>query len=50
MKPERFRTIIDVHVLLIRDREILLAQRQETGYADGQWHMPSVHLASHLSG
>ncbi|MFI5736108.1 NUDIX domain-containing protein [Kribbella sp. NPDC051587] len=44
MKPERFRTIIDVHLLLIRDAEILLAQRQGTGYADGQWHMPSGHL------
>lgn len=44
MKPERFRTIIDVHLLLIRGREILLAQRQGTGYADGQWHMPSGHL------
>jgi 8-oxo-dGTP pyrophosphatase MutT (NUDIX family) len=44
MKSERFRTIIDVHLLLIRDREILLAQRKETGYADDQWHMPSGHL------
>ena len=44
MKPDRFRTIIDVHLLLIRDGRILLAQRQGTGYADGQWHMPSGHL------
>ncbi|WP_185447298.1 hypothetical protein [Kribbella qitaiheensis] len=50
MKSDRFRTIIDVHLLLVRDGQILLAQRQGTGYADGQWHMPSVHLASGLSG
>lgn len=44
MKSDRFRTIIDVHLLLIRGREILLTQRRGTGYADGQWHMPSGHL------
>jgi 8-oxo-dGTP diphosphatase len=44
MSRNRHRTIIDVHVLLIRDGKILLGQRQGTGYADGQWHMPSGHV------
>jgi mutator protein MutT len=44
MTHNRHRTIIDVHVLLIRDGKILLGQRQGTGYADGQWHMPSGHV------
>ncbi|MEV6526907.1 NUDIX domain-containing protein [Longispora sp. NPDC051575] len=44
MSTQRHRTIIDLHALLIRDGEILLGQRQGTGYADGQWHMPSGHL------
>ncbi|TQS42756.1 NUDIX hydrolase [Cryptosporangium phraense] len=37
------RTIVDVHVLLVRDGEVLLSQRRG-GYAAGQWHMPSGKL------
>jgi hypothetical protein len=34
---ERFRTIVDVHVLLVRpDGAVLLMERANTGYADGQ--------------
>ncbi|WP_248960466.1 NUDIX hydrolase [Sphaerisporangium perillae] len=40
----RFRAIIDVHVLLLRDGELLLARRAGTGYGDGRWHLPSGHL------
>ncbi|MET7333044.1 NUDIX domain-containing protein [Nonomuraea sp. NPDC005650] len=41
---ERFRAIVDVHVLLLRDSEVLLGRRAGTGYGDGLWHLPSGHL------
>ncbi|WP_327087140.1 NUDIX domain-containing protein [Nonomuraea sp. NBC_01738] len=43
-RPPRFRTIVDVHVLLMRDGEVLLMRRAGTGYRDGEWHLPSGHL------
>jgi 8-oxo-dGTP diphosphatase len=47
---QRYRSIIDVYVLLRRgDGRILLLERANTGYADGQLCPPSVHLASRLS-
>lgn len=42
--PQRYRSIIDVHVILQRGREILLLERQGTGYGDGMLHLPSGHL------
>ena len=42
--PERYRSIIDVHVILEREQEILLLERQGTGYCDGMLHLPSGHL------
>src|SRR3954471_19178056 len=41
---ERYRSIIDVHVILEREGEILLLERQGTGYCDGMLHLPSGHL------
>ncbi|MFD9939253.1 NUDIX domain-containing protein [Nonomuraea sp. NPDC059023] len=42
---DRFRAIVDVHVLLLRvPEEVLLIRRAGTGYRDGQWHLPSGHL------
>lgn len=40
----RYQTIVDAMVILVREGEVLLAQRQGTGYADGQWNVPSGHL------
>ncbi|MEV0973152.1 NUDIX hydrolase [Microtetraspora glauca] len=40
----RFRAIVDVHVLLVRDGSVLLGRRAGTGYGDGMWHLPSGHL------
>ncbi|HET8658174.1 MAG TPA: NUDIX domain-containing protein [Micromonosporaceae bacterium] len=40
----RHRRIVDVHVLLIDQCRVLLTLRQGTGYADGQWQVPSGHL------
>jgi 8-oxo-dGTP diphosphatase len=39
----RYRACIDVHLILRRGEEILLGQRQNTGFADGSWHLPSGH-------
>lgn len=36
-------TIIDVHVLLVRDDKVLLTQRRGT-YGGGMWHLPSGKL------
>ncbi|MEQ4721602.1 NUDIX domain-containing protein [Nonomuraea sp. B19D2] len=50
---QRFRAIVDVHVLLLRDirgigdahgTHVLLGRRHGTGYGDGLWHLPSGHL------
>ncbi|WP_214316832.1 NUDIX hydrolase [Nonomuraea sediminis] len=41
---QRFRVIVDVHVLFIRDGRVLLGRRAGTGYGDGMWHLPSGHL------
>ncbi|MEU8248127.1 NUDIX domain-containing protein [Nonomuraea sp. NPDC048916] len=35
---------MDVHILFVRDDHLLLGLRANTGYADGQWHLPSGHL------
>jgi 8-oxo-dGTP diphosphatase len=40
----RYRACIDVHLILRRGEEILLGQRQNTGFADGSWHLPSGHI------
>ncbi|MET9291002.1 NUDIX domain-containing protein [Streptomyces sp. NPDC003077] len=40
---QRHHRIIDVHLLLIRDDQVLLSLRQG-GYASGQWQVPSGHL------
>ncbi len=43
----RYRSIVDVYVLLRRtDGNILLMERANTGYADGQLCPPSGHLES----
>ncbi|MGV9834272.1 NUDIX hydrolase [Nocardia niigatensis] len=34
----------DVHLVLRRGNEVLFGQRQNTGYEDGAWHVPSGHL------
>lgn len=42
--PERYRSIVDVHVIMQRAGRILLMERRGTGYADGMLHLPSGHL------
>src|SRR5437762_2265682 len=37
MKPERFRATVAVHLFLLRDTEVLLLRRHNTGYEDGNY-------------
>lgn len=47
-----YATILDVMLILTRGDHLLLAQRQGTGYADGQWNLPSgkVEVGEHAIG
>lgn len=40
---DRQRAQLDVHLILRHNDEILLGQRQNTGWADGCWHLPAGH-------
>jgi SAM-dependent methyltransferase len=42
--PQRHSEVVDVHLILLRGRDVLLARRAGTGYADGLLHAPSGHL------
>ncbi|BBJ44875.1 hypothetical protein SSPO_075930 [Streptomyces antimycoticus] len=45
LAPARRHTeIVDVHLILRRGDEVLLARRANTGYADGLLHAPSGHV------
>lgn len=41
---QRQQVVVDVHVILEREGDILLCLRQGTGYADGLHCLPSGHL------
>ncbi|MEV4239198.1 MULTISPECIES: NUDIX domain-containing protein [unclassified Nocardia] len=43
-KPQRHKVTGDVHLLLRRGTEVLFGRRQNTGFEDGAWHLPSGHL------
>ncbi|MEV0963688.1 methyltransferase domain-containing protein [Streptomyces sp. NPDC049910] len=42
--PARHSEVVDVHLVLRRGGDVLLARRAGTGYADGLWHAPSGHV------
>ncbi|HLG61149.1 MAG TPA: NUDIX domain-containing protein [Ktedonosporobacter sp.] len=44
MRAERFKLPVAVHLFLIRNAEILLLRRYNTGYADGQYSVIAGHL------
>src|SRR6201997_3734697 len=45
-RPSRhFQLIVDVHLLLLRDGDVLLGRRANTGYGDGAYEPPSGRLA-----
>ncbi|WP_433597512.1 NUDIX hydrolase [Nocardia sp. CA-135953] len=41
---QRHKVIGDVHLLLRRGSDVLFGLRQNTGFEDGAWHLPSGHL------
>lgn len=41
--PHRHTEVVDVHLILRRGPDVLLARRAGTGYGDGLLNMPSVH-------
>jgi ADP-ribose pyrophosphatase YjhB (NUDIX family) len=40
----RHQVTADVHLLLLDDEQVLFGRRQNTGYEDGAYHLPSGHL------
>ena len=44
VRPDRFRLVAAVHLLLIRDEQILLLRRANTGYEDGNYSIIAGHL------
>lgn len=43
MEKERFKLIVDVHLLLIKDGKIVLLKRANTGYEDGKYGLIAGH-------
>ncbi|MHB1316770.1 MAG: NUDIX hydrolase [Minisyncoccota bacterium] len=41
---ERFKFLATVNIILIKNKEILLARRFNTGYHDGDYEIPSGHI------
>ncbi|MFQ6396659.1 NUDIX hydrolase [Nocardia sp. KC 131] len=44
VKPQRHKVTGDVHLVLRRGDNVLYGRRQNTGFEDGAWHLPSGHL------
>ncbi len=44
MTAQRFQTPVAVHVLLLRGNNVLLLQRMDTGYEDGNYSVVGGHL------
>jgi 8-oxo-dGTP diphosphatase len=44
-RSRHFQLIVDVHLLLISDGDLLLGRRANTGYGDGAYEPPSCRLA-----
>jgi ADP-ribose pyrophosphatase YjhB (NUDIX family) len=42
--PARHTSIVDLHLILRRDHQILLGERMNTGFADGSYALPAGHL------
>lgn len=44
MKKERYKFIVSVYLMLIKDNKILLLRRFNTGYEDGNYSLPAGHV------
>lgn len=42
----RFKMLVAVHLVLVRDDKVLLARRFNTGYEDGNFSVPAGHVES----
>lgn len=40
----RFTMVVTAHLLLIKDEQILLSRRFQTGYEDGNYSLPAGHV------
>lgn len=46
---ERFKLIASVYLILIRNNQVLLLRRQNTGYEDGNYGLPAGHVEDNES-
>lgn len=44
MKEERYKFICAVYLLLIKENQILLLKRANTGYEDGKYSLVAGHM------
>jgi mutator protein MutT len=44
MASSRHQLTTDVHLILLENNHVLFGRRQNTGYEDGAYHLPSGHL------
>src|ERR1700729_1200201 len=44
-RSHHFQLIVDIHLLLVSDGDLLLGRRANTGYGDGAYEPPSGRLA-----
>lgn len=49
MSKEKFKMVVTVSLVLIKDDKILLQRRYNTGYEDGNYNLPSGHLEGNES-
>ncbi|MBK7661548.1 MAG: NUDIX domain-containing protein [Betaproteobacteria bacterium] len=43
-RKSRFTLLAEAHLLLVRDRQVLLLRRHDTGYEDGNYSVPAGHV------
>jgi len=43
-QAQRFKVVVDVHLILKNDDNVLLGERINTGFGDGAYHPPAGHM------
>jgi ADP-ribose pyrophosphatase YjhB (NUDIX family) len=41
---DRFKVVLAVHVVLVKENKVLLGRRQNTGWSDEKWHLFGGHV------